>query len=127
MKIKSNDAFINWIIVRNIRAIFHKIWITLDNAKTYCTGSSVTRYVMLSINHKLKPVRKLELQSTHKQKHNVAKVLGSPHKNIRNALCKVFQGILHFIYCPNFKQDELTIHTNHCLSSNYLNCLNYSN
>jgi len=82
---------------------------------------------MLSNNHKLKPVDKLDLQSTHKQKHNVAKALRSPHKNIRNALRKVFQGILHFIYCASFRQDELTIHINHCLSSNYSNCLSYSN
>jgi len=72
-KAKSNDVFISWIIIGNKRAIFHESWITLDNAKTYCTGFFVTRFITLSNNHKLKPVYKLDLQSTHKQKHNIAK------------------------------------------------------
>jgi len=70
----------------------------VDNAKAYCTGSSVTRYVALSNNHKLKPVHKLDLQLTHKQKHNVAKVSGSSHKNTRNALRYVkFSNAFYYI------------------------------
>jgi len=42
---KANDSFISWIIVGNKRAIFQKFWIILDNAKAYCTVSSVTRYI----------------------------------------------------------------------------------
>jgi len=76
----------------------------------------------LNNNYKLKPVHKLDFQSTHKQKYNVVEALESSYKNIRKVLRKVFQDILHFIYCPNFRHDELTIHTDHCLGSN---CSNY--
>jgi len=69
-KAKSSYVFISWIIVGNKRVIFHETWITSDNAKAYCKGSSITRYVMLSNNHKLKlklkPVDKLDLQSMRK-------------------------------------------------------------
>jgi len=40
IKAKSNNAFINWIIVGNRKVNFHEIWITLDNAVTKHPNSS---------------------------------------------------------------------------------------
>jgi len=36
-------------------------------------------YFVISINHELKSVDKVDLQSIHKQKHNITKASRSPH------------------------------------------------